>query len=136
MANQAQRQIGGLRRNQQFLYIGLFTLVAVIVWVAGSLFQSQRKTGISSELQKMALPLNPNINTFVIDRIESKTSYSNEELAEFEIFRLRVEEDNRSRAAQPAETTEESTSQSTGPSISDLLLPEPTPDSSPSALTN
>lgn len=105
MADQTKKRLSGLRRNQQFLYIGIFTLVAVVVWVAGSLFQSQKKTGISAELQKMAIPLNPNINALVIDRLESKVNYSADELGSFEIYRLRIEEQNRARATQaPSES--------------------------------
>lgn len=102
MLNQSQSQLSGLRRNQQFLYVGVFTLVVVIVWVAGSLFQSQKKTGISTQQQLMAKPLNPNINSLVIDRIEAKRSFSSEELAGFEIFKINLEEGNRKRATQPA----------------------------------
>lgn len=103
MAEVTKRQITGLRRNQQLLYVGLFTLVAVVVWIAGSLFSSQQKTGISSELRKMAVPLNPNINSFVIERLESKTSYTPEELNSFEVVRFSIEEENRARAELPTE---------------------------------
>jgi hypothetical protein len=99
MANKAKKRIGGLRRNQQFLYVGVFTVVAVIIWVSGSLFQSQRKTGISRELQLMAEPLNPNINTFALDRIEQKTTYSDQDLEGFDIFVVNLEEENRANAA-------------------------------------
>lgn len=105
MANKAKKRIGGLRRNQQFLYIGVFTVVAVIIWVGGSLFQSQKKTGISRELQLMAEPLNPNINTFAIDRIEQKKTYSDQDLEGFEIFVINLEEENRANASGEQNTT-------------------------------
>lgn len=103
MADNTKRRITGLRRNQQLLYVGLFTLVVVVVWIATSLFSSQQKTGISSELRKMAVPLNPNINTFVIERLEAKRSFSPEELSSFEVIRFSIEEENRARAELPTE---------------------------------
>lgn len=123
MADQTKKRLTGLRRNQQFLYIGIFTLVAVVVWVGGSLFQSQKKTGISSELQKMAVPLNPNINSQVIDRLEAKITYSAEELDSFEIFRVNIEAENRANAGlQPVDTSEE-----TG-SLTEVLEEQPSPE--------
>ena len=126
MADRAKKRLGGLRNKQQFLYIGVFTLVAVMIWVAGSLFQSQRKTGISRELQLMAVPLNPNINTFAIDRIEQKTAYSDEELQDFEIFVINLEEQNITNSNQPAAEQ---------PSLLPLTLTETNSDSSTSNAT-
>jgi hypothetical protein len=119
MVNKAQKRIGGLRRNQQLLYIGIFTLVAVVVWVAGNLFQSQNKTGISRELQLMALPLNPNINTFVIDRIEQKTTYEDQDLQDFEIFVIDIEAKNQANSVQQ---------QTQQPSLLPLVSPAENPE--------
>lgn len=66
----------------------IFTLVTAMIWVGVSLFRSQQRTGIPIELQNLAKPLNPNINTQVIERIEKKRGYSPSELANFPVYRL------------------------------------------------
>lgn len=111
MPNQAQKRVINLQRNQHLLYIGVFSLVAAIVWVGTSLFQSQRSTGIDPELQQLAEPLNPNINTFAIDRLEQRRSFSAEELADFPIFKIELEEEGRTRQIQNQQTQEQAQSE-------------------------
>lgn len=102
MPNQAQKRILNLQRNQHILYIGVFSVVAAIIWVGTSLFQSQHSSGIDPELQKLAEPLNPNINSFAVDRLEQRRSFSQEELADFPIYKLELEQEQADRVqAQP-----------------------------------
>jgi hypothetical protein len=85
---ETKKQLVSLQRRQQMLYIGMFSLVTVMVWVAVNLFQSQKTTQISPELKKKALPLTPSINQQVIQQIEEKRGFSEEELANFPIYKL------------------------------------------------
>jgi hypothetical protein len=79
-------QLSSLQHKQTFLRIMIFTLVTVMIWVGITLFGTQRETGIKPELLVLAEPLNPNINTQVIERVEQKRYFSPEELADFPIY--------------------------------------------------
>jgi hypothetical protein len=80
--------IDTLKHKQWFLRILVFSFVTVIIWVGLSLFRSQQATVIPEELQKLARPLNPNINLDVISRIEQKRAFSEAELSNFPVYRV------------------------------------------------
>lgn len=90
---ETKKQLLSLQRRQQMLYIGMFSLVTVMVWVAVNLFQSQKSTQISAELKKKALPLTPSLNQQVIQQIEDKRGFTTEELANFPIYKLILNRD-------------------------------------------
>ena len=83
---QIKTTLQSLNNQQTFLRLLIFSFVTVVLWVGFSIFSSQQKPQISEELQKMAVPLNPNLNLEVVSRIEQKKSYSDEELSNFTIF--------------------------------------------------
>ncbi len=117
--------LGNLQQKQTLLRILVFTLVTVVIWVALTLFRSQQKTGIAPELQKLAEPLNPNIDVQVIERIEAKKAYSEADLQNFTILKIvrnKEGEDQIIDGALPAQT---------GSASSLLLLNNPTPSPSP-----
>lgn len=68
------KSLNQLARRQQLLYLMMFTFATILVWVAISLFSSQKKTQISPELQALAKPLNPTLNRSILDRIGTKRS--------------------------------------------------------------
>ncbi len=80
--------IKSLQNQQTFLKLLIFSFVTVMIWIAFSIFSSQQKPQISAELQKMAIPLSPNIDMDVISRIEQKKDYSDQELSNFVIYTL------------------------------------------------
>jgi hypothetical protein len=77
-----------LKHKQWFLRILIFSLVTAMIWVGVSLFRSQQKTAIPEDLLNLAKPLNPNIDTATLSRIEEKKSYSAEELQNFPVYRV------------------------------------------------
>jgi hypothetical protein len=85
---QLSSAISRLQKQQGLLRVLIFSFVTVMVWIGFSLFQSQQHTGISPELQKMAVPLNPNIDLTVIERIRQKRSFSPQELQNFPIYKI------------------------------------------------
>jgi len=85
-------RLSSLQHSQALLRILVFSFFTVIVWIGFTLFQSQQQTGISPDLQLMAVPLNPNIDTQVIDRIQQKHFYTDQELSNFPIFRVVVDQ--------------------------------------------
>ncbi len=118
--------ITSLQHKQAFLRVLMFSFATILVWVGFSLFRSQQKTGISPELQKLALPLNPNIHVEVVDRIRQKRAFSDQELQGFPILRVLHNADG---------TQSISTNKATPvPSASPLVTPSPatpTPTISP-----
>ncbi len=94
-----QKQLSGLYRNQHLLGLLLFSLVTIIIWVSIGLITSQSKTSLPPELQKMAKSLNPTLNTEVLDQIEDKKTFSDEELRSFPIYRILSERSDRARAS-------------------------------------
>lgn len=125
-----EKQLANLRQRQEILAILIFSLVAIMIWVAVDLFSSQQRTAISAELQKLARPLNPIIQTQIIDELEQKRHYGENDLLSFPIYRVlsAKERDERNRQ-QTAPATNESNSSSLGTLTSDFLEPEESTDS-------
>lgn len=77
-----------LRYKQQLLAILIFSLVCVGLWVLASLARSQQTTKIDPELQRLARPLNPNINETVLQQLEQKRRFTDSELSSFPIYKI------------------------------------------------
>lgn len=86
--NTFQRQLVNIRQQQQLLYILVFSFATILIWVAIGLFSSQKKTGISAELQELAKPLNPTINRQVFDQLERERVFTASELSNFPIYKI------------------------------------------------
>jgi hypothetical protein len=77
-----------LRYKQEILAIFSLLLVSVLFWIIISLFSSQQKTKITPELTKMAVTLNPTVNTALLDELVTKKMYTQSELSQFPIFTI------------------------------------------------
>ncbi|MEN8253274.1 MAG: hypothetical protein ABFQ62_02785 [Patescibacteria group bacterium] len=84
------KTLQGLKRRQALMYVMLFSLVTIVIWAVFSLFSSQKKVPIPPELLKLAQPLNPNIDTQIIEKLEHKKEYTNSELKNFPIYTVIV----------------------------------------------
>lgn len=102
MANYATKLLG-LKRGQYMLYTSLLFFVLIIFWVGGSLLTSQTKSEISVELRKLALPLNPNIDTQVLSIIQNKRVYNQSSLSNFPIYMVIRSDDGKSQQVVPIE---------------------------------
>lgn len=80
------KEMNRLKTSQQILTILVLLFICMILWIIVSLFSSQNTTTISSELLQMAKPFNPTLSTEVIDEIETKRVFSDQELQDFTIF--------------------------------------------------
>lgn len=98
-----KKKITNLRVKQQALYVMIFSFVTVVIWISASLFRSQRRTGISPDLLELAKPLSPTINVGIIDQIEQSKSYSDQELVQFQIYKLIKSKDGRTQQIVPIE---------------------------------
>lgn len=128
--NTIQKEFQNLQHKQQFLTIMLFSFVTIIVWISISLITSQKSTTISSELQRLALPLNPNINIDVITSLESQQAYDPSQLSNFPIYTL-LKEGQTPQTSFPASSASESGSLLQG--LTTIPSPSPEPVASESA---
>jgi hypothetical protein len=92
-----KKKLSTLRIKQQALYIMIFSFVTVVIWISGSLFKSQRKTGIAPDLLELAKPLSPTINVELINSIEQSANYSDQELFNFQVYKLIKSKDGRTQ---------------------------------------
>lgn len=109
-----------LKSRQQLLYIMVFSLVAVMFWIGGSLFRSQKSTQISSELRTLAEPLIPTIDRTVINQLLAKKKYEDIELRRFPIFAIRID-DKGNKVQTNVTQTQSSAEQNPQPSSSPEL---------------
>ena len=100
-----KRDIKKLQQSKQLLAILILLFVALLFWIIVSLISSQTTEKISAELQKLAKPLTPVIDTKVLERITAKRKYSNEELSSFAIYKVVVSKDGRTERVVPLEFT-------------------------------
>ncbi|MBP7842844.1 hypothetical protein KA017_02470, partial [Candidatus Woesebacteria bacterium] len=100
-----KRDIKKLQQSKQFLAILILLFVALLFWIIISLISSQTTEKISPELQKLAKPLTPVIDTQVFEKITAKRQYSNEELSSFTIYKVLVSKDGRTERVVPLEVT-------------------------------
>jgi cytoskeletal protein RodZ len=83
-----QSQLGKLRQRKELLVILLFLFVIVIFWIMVGVFSSQQTAGITTEQKSLSTPLSPSLNISVIDKLEQKKSYSDDELADFPVYTI------------------------------------------------
>lgn len=137
-----EKKLSGLRIKQQVLYVLIFSFVTVTIWIGGSLFRSQKKSGIAPDLLELAKPLNPAINTFILDEIEARPSYTDEELSYFQIYKIIRSKDGREQQVVPIESPlEEIPEIETNLRVLQTQLnalnasPQPSPSPSPTSTT-
>lgn len=107
----------------------LFSLATVVIWVVISLITSQRKLGISPELQKLAQPLTPTLNQETLRQVEQKRFYSEGELSRFPIYKIISSPDGASELVVTIDTDTQTLFPSSSP------VPSPSPSPSPEAVT-
>ena len=66
--------------NRDFLILSVLSVITVFTWIGLEVYQILNKTEIPSVLQRQIEPLNPVIETNVIQGLKSRKSYSAEEL--------------------------------------------------------
>lgn len=102
-----KKDIKQLQQNKQFLTVLILLFVALLFWITISLITTQTEEKISPELQKLAKPLTPVIDTQVFEKISEKRQYSEDELSEFTIYKILISSDGRTDRVVPLEVTAE-----------------------------
>ncbi len=94
-AAQTRRILAGefalMQRKRRGLIILILLFVCMIAWGMVSIFSSQKSTKIKAETQALAAPLNPVIDEKIFTVLNEKRSYTDDELANFPIFRIRTD---------------------------------------------
>lgn len=90
------------------LAILVLLFVCVVFWMGGTLFSSQRDTKIDPELTRLAKPLSPTLDVTVIEQIEEKRQYTEDELANFTIYKIVLTKSTREERVVSIDTDVES----------------------------
>jgi hypothetical protein len=104
MNNSKSNKIAQLRQRQRLLQILIFSLITITIWVTFSLFRSQKKTIISAEQKKLAEPLNPTIKTEVLEKLQQKRVFTENELNDFPIYKVLISRDGKQSEVVTIET--------------------------------
>lgn len=127
--NKALQELQLLRHQQYLMYLLVFSLVTIVIWVGVSLFVSQKKQQVDTELTELAIPLNPTINTAAIEALEQKVSYDPALTSEFPIYIKVVQETGQ---ASTITTVQEERNRRLEPEPTPTPLPTPLPETAES----
>lgn len=129
--NSISKQLNKLRRDKRFLWLGILFFVLVTFWILLSLFATTKTSSISPELQILAKPFVPRLESKVFDEILLKRFFSKEELSRFSIYIL--DKNNTGEESQLIDITTESDGLLKEQSMAEesATSPTPTPASSP-----
>ena len=135
--NSIADQIRSLKHGQQLLASAILFFILVVLWIFVGIFAGQQESKISPALKKAALPLTPNIDEDIITELEEKRVYTQDELANFTIYKIITTDRGKEQSIVPitvfSEDLEEQTA--TKASLNDIIAPESTSDASESAET-
>lgn len=88
MPNQFKKQLEKLKKEKKLFTAFIFVLAAIIVWILVSILVTKKTTGITPEMTELAEPLNPNLNMTILDRLDVKRTFTQDQLANFPIYTL------------------------------------------------
>jgi len=88
MPNKFERQLDQIKRQKKLFIALILFFVVILTWILVSIFASQTKQAIGPELIKLAEPLVPNLNTQLLDDLQEKRYFSDEQLEKFSIYVL------------------------------------------------
>jgi hypothetical protein len=126
-----QADIASIKRSRMFLVIFVLLFVCVILWTLVTLFNSQKESAISPELEQSAVPLTPTINESVLEQLEQEREFTDEELAEFPIYRFVKAGDTGGEVLLPlGEEPPETAARASSPT---RATPTPRPSATPAA---
>lgn len=88
MFNKFEKQLEKIRRQKKLLIALILFFVVILTWILISIFASQTGHVIGPELVKLAKPLVPSIDTKLLDDLQARSFFTEEELEEFSIYVL------------------------------------------------
>ena len=92
-------------RSRYLLIFLVLLAIGGVIWVFISIYNSQNTTTLPPEATTAAEPLDPNLNSVVLDRLITKPIYSEEELGKFPIYIIKTDRFTRTQTVLPLEDT-------------------------------
>ena len=89
MADKFERQLNQLKTDRKKLALLILALVVIVLWIGVSLFSSQKTVQLDKEIVQLSKPLVPHLDQQVFEELKNKKSYSDDDLRNFKIYRLR-----------------------------------------------
>ena len=89
MSEGFQKQLNQLKKRKLFFVLIILVVVAIIIWVLVTIFAIDKHAEIDKEIEKVRKPLEVNINEELLSKLSTKQLFSEEELSNFPIYRLR-----------------------------------------------
>lgn len=69
--------------SRHVLYTAIITLITVLTWVGFTIYRAYTKTAVSPDVRKQLAPINPKLDTKIIDNLKSRRHISLEEIRNF-----------------------------------------------------
>lgn len=80
------RELNKLRTSQQILTILVLLFICMVFWIIVSLFSSQNSSKITPDMTEKAAQFSPTLSTQVMDGLQNKRVFTDEELSNFPIY--------------------------------------------------
>ncbi len=61
-----------MRKDRRWIYIGILAVVVATTWIAVSAIAGLRKSTIPSDIEKVAAPLNPDLDRSVFTKLSAR----------------------------------------------------------------
>jgi len=106
MKNSTLQHNVAAHRSRYLLIFLVLLAIGGVIWVFVSIYASQNTTTLPPEATAAATPLDPNLNTAVLDKLETKSIYSEEELANFPIYVIKTDRFTRTQTVVPLESSQ------------------------------
>jgi hypothetical protein len=71
------------RISQQALHLAILTLITVLVWAGFEIYRAYTKTTVALEVRELLAPLNPNLETELMENFKHQREISLEEIKRF-----------------------------------------------------
>lgn len=81
-------ELSRLKQRKDLLTILVLLFVCAFAWAIVSVFSAQKKSTISPDLVKLSKPLSPLLDTAVLDTLEGRRQFSDDELVNFPIYKI------------------------------------------------
>ncbi len=93
--------------KKTLLYIGVSSLIIVMIWITLSTALSIKKTTIPSNLQEKTKPITPTIDVQTINQLKNRRAFTNDELSSFTISKEMRDENGKTiqkKVSEPSPT--------------------------------
>ncbi len=90
-------------RSRYLLIFLVLLAIGGVIWVFISIYDSQNTTTLPPEATLAAEPLDPNLNSVVLDRLITKPIFAEEELGNFPIYVIKTDRFTRTQTVVPLE---------------------------------